>query len=314
MNNPQKERRPTGRRSSKDFGQDKPASVGAFRCGSQTGTLSIILLLEILNAMSEDQIAVASLARLNRIATNFSEILRPFLVSRNLVTAGSKEAVIAFDMLERFHYNVMGMQSMLHEFGYNHNMAVPLSQIFRVMAYDAAVSFWLFGVAGKFSARLLRLNGDFIQKNGKRLSKPDVIDPANPNASDDKKLQLLWQGWSTFAPENFISDANGVLSKVNTGGSVQFTQIIEDVIAESTFLGIKSIGEIYDVLSQQAHFSCFSKPIIYRGYRENIRQFDFIFKTMLLVAMMLLDKTGGAESVVRTVEELAKTEYTKREE
>ena len=108
--------------------------------------------------------------RIDAVLEKAVDTLRPFLAALNGVNSTGNKSVTAFDMLERFVYNSLGVLPLLKEFEVNHNMAVPLSQIFRAMAYDVIIAYWLFGEENAFDDRLRGFDGDYIKTNSRKLS------------------------------------------------------------------------------------------------------------------------------------------------
>lgn len=219
------------------------------------------------------------------------ENIKPFLASLDDVDSPSRAQRIAFDLLERFHYQSKAILPLLEELAVNHNMAVPLSQIFRAMVYDSGIAYWLFEEASSFDTRMDFLNHDYVTKNSKKVA----------TFKTSAEMQNLWKSWQSVVPSNFteVPNGNGTLEIANLGKNPHraFESVCEHIIQIHPESFIKSIPLIYAILSQQAHVSEFSKLIIYNRYASNLKAFDAITKIVLHTVLFLLGKIDASESI-----------------
>ena len=114
-----------------------------------------------------------------------------------------------FDYLERFCYNSRGVLLLLDEYMHNHNMALPISQIFRVMAYDVLITYWLFGEANVFADGMGAFDSEFIGTNTNKIL--ELVDENSEKIVDEARKQRMWQSWQKTAPHNFTTKSDGSL-------------------------------------------------------------------------------------------------------
>ena len=238
--------------------------------------------------MTEQEIEIRFI-RIGTVLRSMCEDVQPFLSGLDDVNSAGRASVMAFDLLERFYYHSQGILPLLPELGVNHNMAVPLSQIFRAMVYDAGISYWLFGESGVFETRMDHFNHSYVKKNTAKIEK----------FRTEHQMQELWKSWQALVQASFVEDSNGVLSlaKLEKNTHSTFELICEYLVQTHPESFIKSIPFIYAILSQQAHVSEFSKLIIYNRPNENLKTFDAICKIVLHTVLLLLDQISGSESI-----------------
>lgn len=243
--------------------------------------------------MNENEIMQIRLSRINASLEGMIDIARLFLAGLNGVNSTGDKAITAFDMLERFVYNSLGVLPLLKKFETNHNMSVPLSHIFRAMTYNVAISYWLFEEGNIFIDRLRALNGDYIKKNSRRLA---VF-------TAPERLQAVWRNWQVVSPDNFTENADGIL-QLSTAVSPTFESICEQVNQQRDEHFLKSLPNLYALLSQQTHVSTFSKLIVYDRYDSIIHAFDAICRAVLPTCLLLLREIEGADSIQPALTEL----------
>ena len=217
-----------------------------------------------------------------------SETVQPFLSGLNGATSTGRASRMAFDILERFYYHSKALMPLLKELEFNHNMAVPLSQIFRAMVYDAAIGYWLFGESAAFETRMDYFNYDYIKKNSTRVA----------SFSTPDRMQNLWKDWQAVASNNFTEAEDGSLAiaTLTKNPYPTFESICELLIKTHPESFIKSLPLLYAILSQQAHVSEFSKLITYNRYDGNLKAFDSICKIVLHTSLLLLNQIVGSEN------------------
>ena len=186
--------------------------------------------------MTEEQIMQFRLLRIGAVLKEAVDTLKPFLSGLDGVNSTGNKSVTAFDVLERFVYNSLGVLPLLKEFGVNHNMAVPLSQIFRAIAHDVIIAYWLFGEENAFDDRLQGINGDFIKTNSRKLS---VF-------TSPEKMQEIWRVWQKVSPDNFAENVDGTL-QLNTLRRKTFESICEHVNQHHNEHSLKSLPHVYAI-------------------------------------------------------------------
>lgn len=98
--------------------------------------------------------AKTGLVKTFAISHEMGKIINDFLTGKDKNPVGGKEELIAFNLIQRCFFNqqctfpllVPGNQ-LPGSLATHSYVAIPLSQIFRVLAYDIIVSYWLFADA-----------------------------------------------------------------------------------------------------------------------------------------------------------------------
>lgn len=233
--------------------------------------------------MTEQDIADFRYHRTKEVLGHYVEIVQGYLPAMNGVTVSSRQALMAFNLLERLFYNAKGALLLYEEYGVSHNMAVPLSQLFRAIVYDVTISYWLFE-EGQFDAHLLEFNADYISKNGRRI---------RDSQGDDHLRTVTYAGWNQVAPENFTRGESGLQPvPVRTQTFETISRELRDQRPEELF---RELYLLYPTLSQQAHVSAFSKEIIYRRAEGTIKLFYACCRGLLASSAMLLATINQGE-------------------
>ncbi|UOQ50694.1 hypothetical protein [Hymenobacter cellulosivorans] len=226
--------------------------------------------------MTEQEIADFRYHRTKELLERYFEIIQGYLPAMNGVTVGGRRELMAFNLLERLFYNAKAALFLYDEYGVSHNMAVPLSQLFRAIVYDVTISYWLFA-EGQFDAHLLEFNADYINKNGRRIREMQ---------GEDHVRTVTYEGWNQVAPENFTRSEAGLQPvQVRTQTFETISRELRDERPEPLF---RELYLLYPLLSQQAHVSAFSKEIIYRRADPMIGVFYACCRGLLAGSAMLL--------------------------
>lgn len=249
------------------------------------------------------QIILIRIHRIIGVLDEIQPIIKGFMESKNGVESGGRENFMAFAILERIYYNAMGSLPLAEELIYNHNIAVPLSQIFRAIIYEIIIGYWLFD--SNFYLKATMLNGDFIKKNNSRLRK-------QPHT--EAEMQHIFRGWMNIAPNNFelLKPPNGdsELRIKNSVTSVNFTTICEELTEK--YNDVISLSLSYSVLSQQAHISEFSREIIYNKYYGNIKLFDSVCHSVISACVIFIKKIGDSSESLCALELLLDKYYPQK--
>lgn len=242
------------------------------------------------------------LGRISGVLEEIQPIIKEFMDSKNGAESGGRENLMTFAILERIYYNAMGSLPLARELVYNHNIAVPLSQIFRAIIYEIIIGYWL--LDSDFYKKAAMLNGEFIKKNSARLKK---------QSHDENDMQRVFSGWVNIAPENF-----DLIRHPNGGGELQvksgiaqayFSSICDSLINRNG--DISSLSLSYAILSQQAHLSEFSREIIYNRYEGNIKLFDSTCHSAINSSLFLAKKIDSSSRTADALMQLLEKYYPK---
>lgn len=237
------------------------------------------------------------------VLTEYCAVMRPYLPSLNKTPYEHKQQVLAFDMLERIFYNTKGAAILFDEFGYNHNMSLPLTQIFRTLVYDISISYWLFK-QGYFEDRLLLLNTDYIRKNGNRIK----------DREGAERLQnVSYKRWMEVAPENFTKDGDQLVPISKRMPT--FDEISKGLMEENKVDRLfASLHVLYIAFSQQAHVSSFSKELTYYEQQSIKKAFCSASHAIIKGSIMLLNIIclGDYQSVIDNLDQLGSKVFTNK--
>lgn len=134
-------------------------------------------------------------------------------------------------------------------------------------------------MAGDFDKNISRLNKDFVKKNYNRLKEEGYI-------TDNNVLQELFGRWSSIAPDNFVKDDSGSIIINEKVKPITFSDICKSLADDG--YNLKHLAAAYAILSQQAHLSEFTRPMIYEKYPNNISLFAFATWSTIHTAIMLI--------------------------
>lgn len=220
--------------------------------------------------------------RLEHTIKEYCRIVKDLLPRYNSIKTTRRESM-SLSIIERVYYNGRGILLMLNEYKQNDNMAIPLSQIFRVIAYDVVYAYWLLDDAADFEERLSLINHDAFKP---MLNK---IKTLKPLPSTDGVLAT----WQRISPNNFETGQNGPqLKKLNPK---RFSEIVQEVEARYQEPILHSLSLAYALLSQQAHLSVMSKKYIDHKPGGQLHIFDSVTYSMLHGSIWILDKVKHSE-------------------
>lgn len=244
----------------------------------------------------EAQDAQFKIYRTVRTLDDMRPIIKTFMTSLVGKKPAGDVASMSFAILERIYYNIIGALPLAKELMFNQNIAVPLSHIYRSLLYEIVISYWLLGP--KFSERIAKLNRGFIKKGYNRV----LADEPNIDAI---RLQELFKSWQLVAPDNFTQDTNGQLAINEQIKRITFDEICKELSSEGHHL--KPLTGAYIVLSQQAHLSAFSRPLIYEKETSNARLFDFVSWATLRTSIFLIQQVDSTSGAVSGLEKILTT-------
>lgn len=208
-----------------------------------------------------NEVLQVRLLALSELLEKLQPVLKAFMTAKNKQPSGWHEKLMAFAILERIYYNTQGCIPSAIELRYNHHAALPLSHIFRAIYQEILIAYWLF--SGDYYNKVASLNSEFIVRNDKRSRS------SNPPPNEED-MQGMYHNWLNIAPDNFeLLDKGDNVGELRIKKEIKFTSvtaIAENVISQSDDLAMLYRG--YNILSQQAHLSEFSREIIYNRYND----------------------------------------------
>lgn len=151
-----------------------------------------------------------------------------------------------------------------------------------------------------FSDRMALANNDFIKKNYKVL-----IEEVKASEAEQQKLLA---DMHKMAPENIEVNTQGIFSIKKLGKRFVFSEVCNEVVAAGYDINILVL--VYTALSQQAHFSDFSRGLISEKYHHQIGIFDAIVRHSIHSCIYLLKKVSSSSDIILSVESLL-THYPK---
>jgi hypothetical protein len=247
----------------------------------------------------EAEISQFKLDRIVRTLEDSRPILKTFMSSMNGINSNGRESLMAFTILERIYYNIVSASPLAKDLAFNQNVAIPISHIFRSIIYEVVIAYWL--LEKDYANRVAMLNKDFIKKGYNKI-RQDI-----PPVGDDK-IQTLFAGWETYAPENFSRTTSGEIIINENVKSITFTNICKSLSDSGHNLG--PLMSAYTVLSQQAHLTEFSRPLIYDKYSNNINLFDFVTWSAIYTSTMLVEKINPSSEAIKNLRELSLFHYS----
>ena len=220
--------------------------------------------------------------RIIAILNGVQKILLDFLPQTSGQPIGGMREKLAGELLERIAFNSVGVLHLINSYSEVSQMAIPLSQIYRAMLYEAVISYWLYEDNNEFDERLKSLNGDFLKK----------MAPEMRLVADENSLQNLWTNWRVAFPGSFKL-VNDKLELAKYTRPI-FSEICKGLEERNTYPFMKAISKAYMFLSQQAHVSAFSKGPN-DAYVGNLTTFEVVTSFVAGSALLLLSKTKYSE-------------------
>jgi hypothetical protein len=241
----------------------------------------------------ENELALAQLTRAVHNIERLRVIVAIYIRDINGTTVTDREVYIAFSITERIYYNLIGAIPLLKDLCFNHNMATPTSHIFRGIIYEIILAYWL--LEKDFVNRLAAINHDFVKKNYKRAENDPIATP--------DRLKSLLQGWYTIAPDNFNIDSQDHSLSIRADiKGFNFDNACKEMLAAGH--DIKSLLSAYYILSQQAHFSSFSRQAIYDKSLAHIGIFDAVVRSSIQCCIYLISKSSDMPDIISKLKDL----------
>jgi hypothetical protein len=216
--------------------------------------------------MTDEQanLALGQITRSITVIEHLRTILRVFMDSKKGFNSTGREDYLSFSVLERIYFNLIAASPLLKELAFENKAAIPLSHILRGIAYEIIFAYWV--LDKNYQDRMAMVNNDFIRKNYKALEE-------ELKATEVDKQNFLATIYN-MAPENIEVDAQGLFRIKKLKQRFVFSEACDEVL--SAGFNVKSLVLAYTALSQQAHFSDFSRGLINEKYHHQIGIFDTI--------------------------------------